>query len=464
MRARLQRLAGASGLAVCALASLYAALAPARPEDARPPVARAPSATRAASTTRAPSTTRAASSYPLGGVNIGRLGYGSQPAQADREIAEAKQLGAKLVRIAVPWSVMQPRAAGQSEAGALAYTNRLTADAAAARIKLIVLVDSTPCWASSAPASLLRRCEPNQDGAANRWPPLDASAYATFVASLAQRYGTELAAIEIWNEPDQANELYFAGPDKAARYAALLRAAYTAIKRANAGVLVLGASIVGDNGKFLRLLYADGIKGFYDGLAVHFYTLTVAAVRYIHEVQLANGDSTPIWLDEFGFSSCWPRYRIQEEQGCVTERLQGVDLADIFRSLARFPYVAGVVMYKLQSSGSEDFGVLTPAGARKPSYTALAQVLASPAGEPSPVTLRLRRGAARVVAGGSGPPGDYMELEAYQGTVLRYRALFVLNRFNEYSIALPKVLGTSGLRVRVFQYGQGPARAAQRST
>jgi hypothetical protein len=454
MRARLQRLAGASGLAVCALASLCTALAPARPEDVRAPAE--------AAAVRAPAA-RAASSYPLGGVSIDGLDYGSQPAQADREIAQARQLGAKLVRIAVPWSVMEPRAAGQSEARALAYTDRLTADAAAAGIKVIMLVDSTPCWASSAPASLLRRCVPGQASVANAWPPVEAGAYAAFVAYLAQRYGTELAAIEIWNEPDQANELYFAGPDKAARYAALLRAAYTAIKGANPGVLVLGASIVGDNGKFLRLLYADGIKGYYDGLAVHFYTLTVAAVRYIHEVQLANGDSTPIWLDEFGFSSCWPQHRVQEEQGCVTKRLQGIDLTDIFHSLARFPYVAGIVAYKLQSSEDEDFGVLTATGARKPSYAALTRVLASPFGEPTPVTLKLRRRGARLVASGSGPPGDYMELEAYQGTVLRYRALFVLNRFNEFSIALPRVLGTSGLRVRVFQYAQGPARAAQRS-
>jgi hypothetical protein len=452
MSARSQRLAGASGLAVCVLASLCTALAPARTTDADPPAA-----------ARTASSERAASAHPLGGVNIGGLGYDSQPAEADREIAQAKQLGAKLVRVNVPWSVMEPQAAGRDEAGALAYTDRLTADAAAAGIKVIMLVDSTPCWASSAPASLLRRCLPRQDSAANAWPPGEARAYATFVGYLAQRYGTELAAIEIWNEPDQANELYFAGPEKAARYAALLRAAYTAIKRANPSVLVLGASIVGDNGKFLRLLYADGIKGYYDGLAVHFYTLTVAAVRYIHEVQLANGDQTPVWLDEFGFSSCWPQHKIQEEQGCVTARLQGVDLADIFHSLARFPYVAGIVMYKLQSAEGEDFGVLTQTGAHKPSYTALARVLASPYGEPTPVTLRLRRRGGRLVAGGSGPPGDYMELEAYQGTVLRYRAVFVLNRFNEFSIALPRVLGTSGLRVRVFQYAQGPARAAQRS-
>ena len=46
--------------------------------------------------------------------------------------------------------------------------------------------------------------------------------------------------------------------------------------------------------------------------------------------------------------------------------------------------------------------------------------------------------------------------------MLRYRALFTLNRFNRYSIPLPRALGTHGLRVRVYQYWQGSSRDAQR--
>ena len=68
-----------------------------------------------------------------------------------------------------------------------------------------------------------------------------------------------------------------------------------------------------------------------------------------------------------------------------------------------------------------------------------------------------------VIASGSGPVGDYMELEAFRGTRLRYRALFVLDRFNRYSIALPHVLGTRGLRVRVYQYWAGLGKAAHAS-
>ena len=46
---------------------------------------------------------------------------------------------------------------------------------------------------------------PFGDDEASAWPPSDPAAYAAFVAYLAQRYGTRLASIEVWNEPDQSN-------------------------------------------------------------------------------------------------------------------------------------------------------------------------------------------------------------------------------------------------------------------
>lgn len=403
-----------------------------------------------------------AATAPLGGINITGLGYDSQPAEADQAIADARRLHAKIVRAEVPWSVLEPRGASQIDPRALAFTDRLIADSAAAGITVIAEVNSTPCWASSAPAALLARCSPTRLTKANAWPPSDPAGYAAFVAYLARRYGTRLAAIEIWNEPDQINERYFAGPHKAQRYATVLQAAYPAVKQANPNVPVLAGSLVGSNGVFLRALYAAGIKGYYDGMAVHFYSLTLASLRAFRQVQLANGDTRPLWLDEFGWSSCWPRYRIQEEQACVTPRVQAANITNLFRSLARTPYIAAEALFQLRGSRAKDFGVLNEKGARKPSFAALSGVLARPLGTPSPVTLGLRRRGRHVVAGGSGPVGDYLQLEAFRGGALRYRALFTLDRFNRYSIALPAVLGTSGLRVRVYQAWAGPGRAAQK--
>jgi Cellulase (glycosyl hydrolase family 5) len=433
----------ACALAICCLA----AVAPAAAAQGAPAASAGASASAVA---------------PLGGVNVIGLSYGSQPAEADRAIAVARRLHAKVVRTELLWAVMEPHGPNQIDPKALAFTDRLMADAAAAGIKVIATARGTPCWDSSAPAALLAKCSTKQLSAANRWPPSDDAPYSAFVAYLAQRYGSQLAAIEIWNEPDQANELYFAGPDKAKLYAALLHSAYAAIKQVNPAVRVLGGSLVGANGLFLKALYADGIKGSYDALAVHFYTLTVASLRTFRQVQLENGDSKPLWLDEFGWSSCWPRRHVEQEQACVTPSVQAANIRETFRSLSRVPYVGAELTYTLQDYPSEEFGVVTASGKHKRAFSALAGALTSPFAPTSPVKLSLRQRGGRVVASGSAPVGDYMTLEAFRGGVLRYRAVFALDRFNRYAITLPRALGASGLSVRVYQFRTGPGKAAQK--
>jgi hypothetical protein len=130
----------------------------------------------------------------------------------------------------------------------------------------------------------------------------------------------DLAAFEIWNEPDQINEQYWAGPNKIANYVALTKAVYPAIKRVAPQVPVLAGSFVGGNGKWLQALYAAGIKGYYDALSVHFYDLTLSALSTTRAVQKANGDSKPLWLAEFGFTSCYtkggPAFRL--DHACNT--------------------------------------------------------------------------------------------------------------------------------------------------
>jgi hypothetical protein len=146
----------------------------------------------------------------------------------------------------------------------------------------------------------------------------------------------------------------------------------------------------------------------------------------------------------------------------VTPQTQALNITNTYRALARTPYIAADVLYQLQGSTSENFGALDENGARKPAFAALRKVFTSPFGRVSPITLNLKRRGSHVLAAGSGPVGDYMELEAFRGSALRYHALFTLNRFNRYSIALPPVLGSSGLRVRVYQFWAGLSSAAQR--
>jgi hypothetical protein len=146
----------------------------------------------------------------------------------------------------------------------------------------------------------------------------------------------------------------------------------------------------------------------------------------------------------------------------VTPSVQARNITNIFRALAGTNYVAAAALYEQQDKGNA-FGVLTRSGSHRPSFSALAHVLASPTGQLSPVTLQVRKVGGRVIASGSGPIGDFMQLEVFRGSVLRYRAVFTLDRFNRYSIKLPRVLGSRGLRVRVYQYWTGVGRAAHKS-
>jgi hypothetical protein len=411
----------------------------------------------------APAASAHAATGPLGGVNIPGLSALSSPAATDHVVQIASKMHARVVRVDFPWSLFEPNGP-TLDPNALARADRLLADTSAAGIKVVATVASTPCWASSAPASARVGCASGNSDGAGSWPPSSPATYAAFLNALVARYGTKITAIEVWNEPDQSNEDYFAGPNKAQNYAAVVRAAYPAVKAANPGVMVLAGSLVGSNGNFLRALYANGIKGYYDGLSVHFYNLTLASLRSIHETQLANGDSKPLWLDEFGWTSCWPGRKVEQEQACVSPQTQALNLRNSIREMARAPYLAAAMVYKLEDSRGEDFGSVTSAGSRKPSFRALSEAFEVPFGSYSRPTLSLRRQGSHLVAAGTGPVGDFMELEAFQGKRLRYRALFTQDRFNRYSIPLPSLLGTSGLRVRVFQYWTGPSRAVSRQT
>jgi polysaccharide biosynthesis protein PslG len=398
-----------------------------------------------------------------GGINVEGLGESSTAAEAERAVALAVQLHAKLIRAELPWSVLQPNGPGGLNPNALAYTDRLMSDAHAHGIGVIAFVDSTPCWASSAPASVLGACAPSQPSKAFEYAPANPGDFAALAHMLVERYGDAMAAFEVWSEPDQITERTFAGPNKPEKYAALLAAAYPAIKQADPHMTVLAGAFVGINGVFLKLLYKAGIKGHYDALAVHFYTLTLAGLRTTHEAQLANGDATPLWLDEFGWPACWPQRAVDTEQACVTPAIQAQNITNMYRQLAMAGYVSAATLYNLRDSGHDAFGVLASSGAHKPSFSALAHVLASPHGPVSAVRLSLSKSGGRVVATGGGPVGDLMQLEAFQGRVLRFRATFALDRFNRFRLALPAALGTH-LRVRVFQQWSGPSRAVQRSS
>ncbi len=374
---------------------------------------------------------------------------GSDTANLD----QAKRSGAKLFRLEATWSQLEPSAQGVRDPAALARLDGLVDAVSARGMKAVVVLVSTPCWASSAPAEERGSCsgpDANRE-AVTRYQPADAQAAVPIATFLAARYAPRLAAFQVWNEPDQSNEKYWAGPDKAVNYVRLVKALYRPLKQAAPTVPVLAGSFVGTDGRWLRAMYRAGIKGSYDGLAVQFYTSTLYALRTTHAVQQANGDRTPLWLTEWGFTSC---YRtggpaVQIDQTCVTRSGAARGVTDVLTALRRRPWVKAAILYDVADDGpgGYTFGLFTADGRAKPAFTAVRRVLTGRVRTPTRPTLRLRRSGGRLVVSGTASRTELLTLRVSRAGALRLRGTLLADRLNRFRVVLPAVLGTSGLRV-----------------
>lgn len=393
-----------------------------------------------------PATAAAAPVPALRGVGITNIGTKTPLAEIDEELDEVAALGATTLRADISWAGLEP-AQGELDAGYLERIDRLVTGSRKRGIRPLFVVLRSPCWASSAPAAP-GRC----DEETVTYPPRDPDDYGAIVGRLAKRYAGRLAGFEIWNEPDHEQEFYFAGPDKPQRYAALLKAAHREIKRADPSARVIAGSLVGADGAFLEALYAAGIKGSYDGLAIHYYNLTFASIRNIRRVQRANGDTSPLWLTEFGWTSCWPRAKTQDGHACVTREQQARNLADIFRALGRAPYVRAAIVYNLRDAYGGTFGLASAGGARKPAFATLRRAFAGRLGGPRPVAARVRNGRLT----GRAPAGDVVLVQGFRGAQFVYSATLAPDRFGRFALSLPGEL--RGARVVVSQEWTGRSK------
>lgn len=386
------------------------------------------------------------------GVHIGLLDYNTPTAEVDRWLDVAGGARANVARLSVSWEILQNAGPGTYSAPYLARLDHAVNGALRRGIRLLPVVYAPPCWASAAPPEARGNCKPARDPATTiAYPPANPQDYANMAGFLARRYRGRLAGFEVWNEPDHSAEYYWAGPDKAARYAALMRATYPAIKGADPGLPVLAGSLIGSEGNFLRELYAHGVKGFYDGIAFHVYgNLVLAGIRAIRNVQSSAGDSKPIWMTEFGWASCGTKGR-QRLHVCTTEVGQARKLADIYRALRGVPWVAAAVVYDLQDLGVDsDMGLIRRDGSKKASFFSMRDVFAGRIPSPRKPTLRVfRRGPTGLRATGTSPTGDIVQLKGYyrRERKPRYTLSLIPDRNESFFVRLPKRLGSGRWRL-----------------
>jgi Cellulase (glycosyl hydrolase family 5)/Bacterial Ig domain len=328
-------------------------------------------------------------------------GVGINAASAT-QIAAVKALGVHWVRMFISWRTVQPNP-GPVPASNLDYYEGLL-DQLPPGTKVILDVLGTPEW---------------ETGSSNEHaPPANPNDYATFVATLAQRWGSKVAGWEIWNEEDEPR--FWLGAPEPARYVQLLQAAYPAIKAVDPGATVIMGGLTGNDYHFLEGVYAAGGKGYFNAVSVHTdtscnilspYTYlreedgrlapdSFLAYREVHNVMVANGDESPIWMTETSWrtaptTTCFEGAWAGLKPEGITEEQQATFLKEDFHCLAQTPYVQVALWFGMQDEGPITSGLLRANGSHKPSYTAMREYiehgdqLTEPCGEFSGPKIRV---------------------------------------------------------------------------
>ncbi len=298
--------------------------------------------------------------------------HGVDAAPALAVMDRLQRAGARWVRIDVGWSALQPDGPGRFEQWYVELLDEVIAGARERDLRVIISLWLTPAWASES-GSLYA-------------PPSDVSDYADAIGTTARRWGDDVAAWEVWNEPNFTT--FFEGADPAT-YTRLLCAAYRAVKGYDDSPVLFGGLMYNDDA-WLADAYRAGAKDCFDALATHPYvgpsdaapdTPSVGAIwRLTHtpsmrEVMDEWGDTDKrIWVTELGWSS-GPDNLGNEWDRPVTPRQQARFLRQAVELIrTEYPYVGPIIWYRdvdgPSDSYQDGFGLLNPNLSPKPAWSA----------------------------------------------------------------------------------------------
>ncbi len=137
------------------------------------------------------------------------------------------------------------------------------------------------------------------------YTPEGCAGYADYCAAVLQHYGSQLHAIEIWNEYNGTFCDGAAAKDRPKYYTDLLKAAYAKVKSVRPDVQVLGGATVKIPIPYLEKLFKLGALDSMDAIAVHPYQTPETVVRSLTDLvaltrKYNGGKSKPIWATECG--------------------------------------------------------------------------------------------------------------------------------------------------------------------
>ncbi len=292
-------------------------------------------------------------------------------------ISDLKALGTHWVRLFISWRTLQPAPGAIAPSALSSYEAFFKSLPAGTKVLVDVL--DTPAWETGS--------------ADEHMPPANPNDYAAFVGALAQRWGSQVSAYEIWNEEDSAG-FWSGGPNPAA-YTQLLQATYPVLKAADPKATVVLGGLTGNDYSFLEGVYAAGGKGYFDAVGVHTDTAcdilspydflregdnritpdSFLAYREIHATELANGDDKPIWMTELSWrtteATCSEGAWAGQKAEGVSEEQQATYLSQAYHCMEQDPYVQVALWFPLQDEGGVVSGLVKADGAHKPSFAAM---------------------------------------------------------------------------------------------
>ncbi|WP_406783894.1 cellulase family glycosylhydrolase [Mycobacterium sp. SMC-13] len=277
--------------------------------------------------------------------------YGQTQAQIDQTLDTLQSIGVQDIRVFVPWIFVEPAQGTYN----WSYMDMVMQAAADRNMGVMVEIASTPTWAGSS-TSITGAGTP------------DPATYAAFAAEVAKRYGSTISAYEIWNEP---NYVLSSDPIDATAYAALLKAAYPAIKAVDpTATVVAGAlgsvisfgSITLDPVTFVKEMLAAGASGYFDALSFHPYQESLpfssgagvansplTQLNAIYQLLQQYGDGNlKIWISEFGAST-----------NDVSEQTQADLIKNLLDTWQTLAYAGPVFIYTAQDgvAGADGYGI-----------------------------------------------------------------------------------------------------------
>ena len=322
------------------------------------------------------------------GISDTLLPYLSSAARLQQLDAIART-GAQWVRVDFSWAAIQSQGPKSFD---WAPWDAIVHAATARGLHVLGVVGYTPQWALptsvdlSTPGSYLN-------------PPARPQAYGTFAGQLAARYGPMgVHAWEIWNEPNI--RAFFRPKPNPVTYTALLKTAYVNIKHHDPGATVLTGGLSPANStdgiiatQWLRDLYADGARGYFNAVADHPYmfslgggTTAVSTAWHVaptspvvlRSIMVAHGDSAKrIWGTEFGAPSVDPAVP------ALDEAVQANMIVQAYRLWKTYPWVGPLFTYTLQDPANADptnyadwFGLLRSNGSPKPAFVSFVTAIA----------------------------------------------------------------------------------------